>query len=225
MENNIFNKILMIDDDEDLAFIISDMLESYGYQVTWADSSERAFELLECNTYSFNLEDGSASAAIVEELTAKYGDTLKVVANEEDSILDMYTGARTAMIVIIYVISILFSLVVVMMFCKKAFLQERRDIGIYKSLGFTSGKLRLQFAIRFLIVSLIGSALGAVLSLFLTEPVLKAVFRIIGVWFNAKFSPIAFLVPVAIIAVSFFSFSYVASRKIKTVEIKELVTE
>lgn len=187
--------------------------------------SAKKLGIADTYTYSFNLEDGSASAAIAEELTAKYGDTLKVVANEEDSILDMYTGARTAMIVIIYVISILFSLVVVMMFCKKAFLQERRDIGIYKSLGFTSGKLRLQFAIRFLIVSLIGSALGAVLSLFLTEPVLKAVFRIIGVWFNAKFSPIAFLVPVAIIAVSFFSFSYVASRKIKTVEIKELVTE
>ena len=82
----------------------------------------------------------TACTIAVEELTAKYGDTLKVVANEEDSILDMYTGARTAMIVIIYVISILFSLVVVMMFCKKAFLQERRDIGIYKSLGFTSGK-------------------------------------------------------------------------------------
>jgi ABC-type antimicrobial peptide transport system permease subunit len=147
------------------------------------------------------------------------------VANEEDSILEMYTGARTAMIVIIYVISIVFSLVVVMMFCKKAFLQERRDIGIYKSLGFTSGKLRMQFAIRFLIVSLIGSALGTVLSLFFTEPVLKAVFRIIGVWFSAKFSPIAFIVPVAIIAVSFFSFSYLASRKIKRVEIKELVIE
>ena len=158
-------------------------------------------------------------------MKAKYGDTLTVVANEEDSILEMYTGARTAMIVIIYVISIVFSLVVVMMFCKKAFLQERRDIGIYKSLGFTSGKLRMQFAIRFLIVSLIGSALGTVLSLFFTEPVLKAVFRIIGVWFSAKFSPFAFIVPVAIIAVSFFSFSYLASRKIKRVEIKELVIE
>lgn len=77
--------------------------------------------------------------------------------------MDLYEVARNAMTVIIYAISVVFSLVVVMMFCKKAFLQERRDIGIYKSLGFTSGKLRLQFAVRFLIVALIGSVLGSVL--------------------------------------------------------------
>jgi two-component system response regulator VicR len=47
----------MIDDDEDLAFIISDMLERYGYQVTWAGSSKRAFELLESNTYHIILLD------------------------------------------------------------------------------------------------------------------------------------------------------------------------
>ena len=196
-----------------------------GLNISMPLAGAKKLGITDTYSYSFNLEDGAASSALAEELKAKYGDTLTVVANEEDSILDMYTGARTAMVVIIYVISIVFSLVVVMMFCKKAFLQERRDIGIYKSLGFTSGKLRMQFAIRFLIVSLIGSALGVALSLFFTEPVLKAVFRIIGVWFNAKFSPIAFLVPVAIIAVSFFSFAYLASRKIKTVEIKELVIE
>ena len=28
--NNMYHKVLIIDDDEDLAFIISDMLEGYG---------------------------------------------------------------------------------------------------------------------------------------------------------------------------------------------------
>ena len=49
--------MLIIDDDEDLAFIISDMLESYGYNVTCAETSERAFELLENNTYHIILLD------------------------------------------------------------------------------------------------------------------------------------------------------------------------
>lgn len=50
-------QILIIDDDEDLSFIISDMLESYGYQVTCAASSEEAFELLTCHTYHLLLLD------------------------------------------------------------------------------------------------------------------------------------------------------------------------
>lgn len=50
-------QILIIDDDEDLSFIISDMLESYGYQVTCAKNCEQAFELLTENTYHLILLD------------------------------------------------------------------------------------------------------------------------------------------------------------------------
>lgn len=57
MENNIYNKILIIDDDEDLSMIISDMLENYGYQVTCAVDSDSAFDLLSNNTYHIILLD------------------------------------------------------------------------------------------------------------------------------------------------------------------------
>ena len=49
--------ILIIDDDEDLAFIISEMLQSYGYAVTHAKNSEEAFSLLTDNTYHLILLD------------------------------------------------------------------------------------------------------------------------------------------------------------------------
>lgn len=50
-------QILIIDDDEDLSFIISEMLESYGFGVTCAADSERAFDLLSDNTYHLILLD------------------------------------------------------------------------------------------------------------------------------------------------------------------------
>ncbi|MGN0620601.1 MAG: response regulator transcription factor [Porcipelethomonas sp.] len=50
-------QILIIDDDEDLSFIISEMLEGYGYEVTCATDSEKAFELLAENTYHLILLD------------------------------------------------------------------------------------------------------------------------------------------------------------------------
>lgn len=49
--------ILIIDDDEDLSLIISDMLESYSYTVTCANSSEEAFALLSENAYDLILLD------------------------------------------------------------------------------------------------------------------------------------------------------------------------
>lgn len=48
---------MIIDDDEDLSFIISDMLENYGYAVTGVPDSETAFRLLSENTYHLILLD------------------------------------------------------------------------------------------------------------------------------------------------------------------------
>ena len=49
--------ILIIDDDEDLSFIISEMLKNYGYLVTCAFNSESAFNLLAENIYHLILLD------------------------------------------------------------------------------------------------------------------------------------------------------------------------
>ncbi len=57
MENNSFNRILIIDDDEDLSLIISDMLESYGYNVSCAADCKSAFNLLGKNKYHIILLD------------------------------------------------------------------------------------------------------------------------------------------------------------------------
>lgn len=57
-------EILIIDDDEDLSFIISEMLESYGYVVTCAKDAESAYDLLSEKTFhlillDINLPDGT----------------------------------------------------------------------------------------------------------------------------------------------------------------------
>lgn len=50
-------EILIVDDDNDLAFIISEMLESYGYIVTTAESGAEAFDLLTRHSYHLILLD------------------------------------------------------------------------------------------------------------------------------------------------------------------------
>lgn len=50
-------KILIIDDDDDLSFIIADMLKSYGYESDEARNGEDAFDLLSQNIYHLILLD------------------------------------------------------------------------------------------------------------------------------------------------------------------------
>ena len=50
-------ELLIIDDDSDLSFVVSDMLEGYGYKVTCAGSAEEAYEILESKTFKLILLD------------------------------------------------------------------------------------------------------------------------------------------------------------------------
>ncbi len=64
-------QILIIDDDTDLSFIISDMLESYGYETACAESVEGAFDMLREKTYhlimlDINLPDGTGFELLKE---------------------------------------------------------------------------------------------------------------------------------------------------------------
>ncbi len=57
-------KILIVDDDKELSFIIKKMLENYSYSVTVTHSCEDAFDLLAANSYDLvlldvNLPDGT----------------------------------------------------------------------------------------------------------------------------------------------------------------------
>ncbi len=49
--------ILIIDDDKDLSFIISEMLENYGYRTTTARSGEEAFDILSEKSFHLILLD------------------------------------------------------------------------------------------------------------------------------------------------------------------------
>ena len=110
------------------------------------------------------LENSSANKKIAKELNSKYGDI--IIAEAIDAALGTYEDTfelgAFAMQIMIYVFSVVFALVTVIMVCSKAFAQERIDIGIYKAMGFTTNQLRLQFAIRFLVLSAIGGVIGAV---------------------------------------------------------------
>ena len=179
--------------------------------------------------YGASLSEPEEADRIAEALREKLGDGFKITADSdfsEVSDIKSISTAVDAMRYTIYALSVIFVLVVVSMICSKSFAQERRDLGIYKAIGFTSGKLRLLFALRFLIIAVIGSALGIVLSILLSSRTLSTVLRSVGVSnFISKYRTETILIPVLLLLGCFFLFAYLASRKVKKVEIRELVIE
>lgn len=87
--------ILIVDDDEDLSFIISEMLESYGYQVTSVPSGTKAFEMLSENTYHLILLDinlpETTGFELLEELR-EHSNVPVIFASARTSETDRITG-------------------------------------------------------------------------------------------------------------------------------------
>lgn len=197
-----------------------------SFPMSYAAAERIGYDRSLWGRYSLESEnDEILNQKIADTLNEKFGDMIKAEAN--GAVVDSSSEAAIkAMRIIIYVSSVLFSLIVVYMVCSKAFTQERTDIGIYKAVGFKASKLRIQFAFRFLIVSLIGSAAGGILSYFFSEKMLGILLKSIGITsVNTDVFATSFEIPILIVCLSFLIFSYLVSGKIRKVEIRELVTE
>lgn len=197
-----------------------------SFLISYSAAEKIGFDYSLWGSYSLeNSEDEERNAKIADSLNEKFGDILEAKANK--GILDNSTEtAIIAMQMIIYSFSVLFSLIVVYIVCSKAFVQERTDISIYKATGFKTSGLRRQFACRFLIVSMIGSAAGGLLSYFFSGKILGILLKGIGITsFNMNIVFSSFAIPITLICSVFFLFSYFVSGKIKTVKIRELVME
>lgn len=88
-------RILIIDDDSDLAFIISEMLTDHGYEVVCAESAEEAFDILTVSRFhllllDINLPD-STGFEICSELR-RTSDVPVIFASARTSENDRITG-------------------------------------------------------------------------------------------------------------------------------------
>lgn len=226
------DEVMVTSSEEEESYVISGIFQSAndaGMSFAMGfDAAERlGIETKTIYRY-YTIKDKSQANAIADEITAKYGDDVKVDVYDEDadSEMQMYNMIISVLKIVIYAFSIIFAFVVVRMVCSKTFIQERTDIGIYKAMGFTSGRLRLGFAIRFLIIAIIGSVFGSVLSVLLSEKILSQLFRLMGMSkVVLEFTAAAMLVPIGAISLSFFVFAYLVSRRVKKVAVRELVVE
>lgn len=176
------------------------------------------------------INDGDEADEIVDMLNEKYSDVLRAQKYEPgqlekgeialiESLLDMVSA-------IVYSISVVFAFVVVTMMCRKAVMMERRNIGIFRAVGFSVEQQRLQFAVRFSVSAITGSSLGAAAAVFISKKMFRIIFRSIGITdFIRDFSVQLILIPALVISISFFVFAYLASNGVKKISVRELITE
>lgn len=174
---------------------------------------------------NYVLENNSLKETLIQELKTRYGDTVKIDENNWSGIEGIVSASR-ALNLVMYVISMIFSLIAVYMTGSRILFQEQHDLGIYKALGFLSSRLRLSFAIRFALVSGIGALIGILLSIYLTDPIVSRVFLMFGVSsFHSDLNTVSMLLPAVFVVVIFFLCAYLVSVKMKHTDPGVLISE
>ena len=177
-----------------------------------------------------DISDSSKQQEIIDMLNTEHGDILRAEAFEENNTVTTYKKVveiiMNSFSFTMYAILLSFAAVIVSMTCKRAFIRERTDIGIFKATGFTVGSLRTQFALRFAVIAFIGSAAGCVLGILFSRKMITYILRIVGLTdFTSDNSLPAFILPALTICLCFYLTAFVSSRRIKTVNVRELITE
>ena len=171
------------------------------------------------------LKDSLKVQEMIETLNENYGKELKIDEHTWSGI-EPIVAVSSSLTVFMFVITIAFILITVTLTGSKILYREQHDLGIYKSLGFVSERLRLSFALRFVIVAAAGSVLGIIMSACLTDPLASAILKFCGVsHFSSSLTLLRMLIPGIFVSILFLVFAYLAAGKIKKVEPGILIVE
>lgn len=233
LNKSVGDKVSISFRDTKKEFIISGIYDSCSDMGrTFALTFDGAKELvpnIQDNRRNYIIEDSSKIPLIIEKINKTYLDDYNIKATKSsalnESVMDTVLLASNMLINFIYFISLLFTIIVVTMVCKKIFLKEQKDIAIYKSFGFTSSNLKLQFLIRFLIVSLISSLIGTTLFILFGTELNSAVLTLAGISnFESSNTLSTLLLPATIVSTLVGITSYIVMAKIKKIAIHELIS-
>lgn len=171
------------------------------------------------------LKDSTKTAEIAEWLETTYGEDIVLDENRWDG-LESVLGVLNVMNAAEYAVSVFFIAVVAFMTGHRILYRERRDLGIYKSLGFSSGKLRSSFAMRFAIITALGSLSGVMGSAIFTDPLASAILRMTGVSrITSHLDPVSMMLPAVIVTALFYGFAWLLAGRIRRTGAEILIVE
>ena len=123
-------------------------------------------------------------------------------------------------------VGILAVLIIIAMSSSKCFLDEKKQLGIFKAVGFSDMAVRLMFTVRFTIIFALGGLIGSLLAGVLVTPAFSLLFRMFGSPnIHMDFELFMYLIPLLIIVAAAFCCSFLASRKVKKVDVNVLMHE
>ena len=198
----IGDEIILTADGKEAAYLICGFTQTsnqLGKDCLLTRSGYERMGTLLNASYYLNMREGTDIDAWNQEIQTRFGSCIYASLNIR-SILEgstsVYVLLMTVIVIAVLILSMLIVTLVLYLLVKTTLNRKKRDYGIQKALGFTTGQLILQTAAAFMPAVILSCILGLFVSSLCINPLVALFLRGIGI------VKCTFFVPVGLIAVS-----------------------
>lgn len=134
-------------------------------------------------SYYINTTEGTDINILNKELTEKLGDDIEYTVNFEEAMTgtaSVYVSVIIMIVIVILILSVIIIAFVLFLLVRTLLAHKKRDYGVLKALGFTTGQLIFQTALSFMPTVLISLAVGLIISILIINPLIAVFLSGIG---------------------------------------------
>ena len=215
-------------------YLITGLVQTCNNEGREAVMSEAGADHLIDFTYSpayywFDCEDKESTQKVLDEATTEYGSHVISIMNFYETLegnMTTFKGISLTMLVLCLVIAAVVIVLIMYLLIKALIFNKRKDYGIYKSLGYTSGRLVMQTAVSFMPSIVIAAIAFSVISYHTANLYMNVVMHHFGLMKCSFHIPAA---GVAAIAAGFvliaFVFAILQSHKVTKIQAYEMLVD
>ncbi len=177
--------------------------------------------------YYINVMNSDDIETLLSDISGKFGSNVHHTVNQNDMIASsagVYVLLITIIVAAVILLSVLIITFVLYLLVKTLLNNKKKDYGIMKSLGFTTGQIVMQTALSFMPSIVISTAVGIAVSCFAINPLMELFLSGIGI-VKCTFEVPYLLSAVAgaIIVVISFLTACLLSRRVRKIAPRELL--
>lgn len=179
-------------------------------------------------TYYINLTEGTEIDLFNDEVKSIFTDNVNGLINIRttfDGAAKVYVSLITIIVIAILVLSVIIIAFVLYLLVRTMLNNKKRDYGILKSLGFTTGQLIVQTAMSLMPAVILSTVIGLIVSGLVINPLMGLFLSGIGILKCTFNIPFGFATAAGLALIAFtFGFACVLSLKVKKISPHSLLT-
>lgn len=183
----IGNEIVITANGKEAAYIISGFTQitnNLGKDCLLTRAGYERLGQLQDASYYLNLADGTDIDSFNAEVREWFGNAVNVTINIDSTVKgasSVYISLMTILVLAVLVLSMVVIAFVLYLLVRTTLTNKKKDYGILKALGYTTGQLIMQTALTFMPAIVISTAVGVVVCCLIINPLVAVFLSGIGI--------------------------------------------